>query len=519
MKRLRPVSVTIVGAWLIMVGLLVQREYFATSSVWQPASYRADTTAVEEWSEVFLQGAKIGYGWTRRSSQGDTLRRIQSHQIFRLTQLGQPQVINMRTEATLNIDWSLRAFSFAMTTAMTTGEAGTGVIAPQPAGRGRGTALEIEGGVDGSLIRMRIRQGGESEGREQTIPVDGPIYLDVGPEMLLAETGLEVGRTVTVPSFDPTTMRTERTVIRVAARDTIELHHQRLPAWRLETEFMGLVLRSWVDSEGNTLRSVAPLGLTIDSATREQALDEGWDTEATLDLVNLASIPAGVMRIEGARGIDSMTVRLRGVELGELDLTFGRQELIEEIVEVKKENLDALVDYELPNGDRALHRYLQPSTFVQSDDRRLRQQAGAIRRRETSARAFAQRLTHWVYQNVEKAPSAGIPDALAVLESRSGDCNEHTTLFTALARASGLPTVMNVGVVYVDGRFYYHAWPSIWLGGWVAVDPTFDQFPADATHLSLVRGDLDRQVELMKVIGRLSIDVVSYHPLPGPKER
>ena len=58
------------------------------------------------------------------------------------------------------------------------------------------------------------------------------------------------------------------------------------------------------------------------------------------------------------------------------------------------------------------------------------------------------------------------------------------------------------------------AWPSVWLGGWVAVDPTFNQFPADTTHLSLVRGDLDRQVELLRVIGRLSIDVVSYHPLP-----
>jgi hypothetical protein len=49
----------------------------------------------------------------------------------------------------------------------------------------------------------------------------------------------------------------------------------------------------------------------------------------------------------------------------------------------------------------------------------------------------------------------------------------------------------------------------------VAVDPTFDQFPADATHLGFVRGGLDRQVELMKIIGRLSIDVVSYYPLPG----
>jgi hypothetical protein len=509
MRRFRLIPVTIVGAWLIMTGLLVQREYFATGPVWQPASFRPDTTAVEEWTEVFLQEAKIGYGWTRRSSQGDTLHRLQSNQLFRLTQLGQPQVISLRTEATLNADWSLRSFSFSMTT----DDARSSLTAPVLGERIQGTALEIEGGVDGRVIRMRIRQGGEAEGREQIIPVDGPVYLDVGPEMLLASTGLEVGRTVTVPSFDPTTMRTERTEIRVAARDTIQLRDVQVPAWRLETEFLGLTLRSWVDAAGNTLRSTAPLGLRIDRATREQALEEGWDTTAALDLVNIASIPAGVMRIEGARGVDSMTVRLRGVELGDLDLTFGRQELIEEIVEVKIEDLDALTDYELPNTDRALRRHLEASAFVQADDRRIRRQSGAIQRREPSARVFAERLTHWVYESLEKVPSAGIPDALEVLASRRGDCNEHTTLFTALARAAGLPTVMNAGVVYMDGRFYYHAWPSVWLGGWVAVDPTFDQFPADATHLSLVRGDLARQVELMRVVGRLSIDVVSYHPL------
>ena len=40
------------------------------------------------------------------------------------------------------------------------------------------------------------------------------------------------------------------------------------------------------------------------------------------------------------------------------------------------------------------------------------------------------------------------------------------------------------------------------------LDPTFGQFPADATHVKLVEGELDRQLELMGVIGRLSLHVV-----------
>jgi hypothetical protein len=73
---------------------------------------------------------------------------------------------------------------------------------------------------------------------------------------------------------------------------------------------------------------------------------------------------------------------------------------------------------------------------------------------------------------------------------------------------------MAAGIVYSesifsDGAFYYHAWPEVWLGEqWLAIDPTFDQFPADATHVKLVEGALDQQVELMSAVGRLKIEVL-----------
>jgi transglutaminase-like putative cysteine protease len=95
-----------------------------------------------------------------------------------------------------------------------------------------------------------------------------------------------------------------------------------------------------------------------------------------------------------------------------------------------------------------------------------------------------------------------------VLVERRGDCNEHTVLYVALARAVGLPARAAAGLVYLDRRFYYHAWPEVWLGDWVAVDPTLDQFPADATHLRFVGGGLARQVELVRLIGKLKLEVL-----------
>ena len=73
-----------------------------------------------------------------------------------------------------------------------------------------------------------------------------------------------------------------------------------------------------------------------------------------------------------------------------------------------------------------------------------------------------------------------------------------------MARALGLPARIAVGLVYLRGAFYYHAWPEVFVDGgraaaacWLPVDPTLNQFPADATHVRLARGGLDRQAAIL----------------------
>ena len=78
-----------------------------------------------------------------------------------------------------------------------------------------------------------------------------------------------------------------------------------------------------------------------------------------------------------------------------------------------------------------------------------------------------------------------------------------------MARALALPARTAVGLVHVNGAFYYHAWPEVWLGEWVAVDPTFGQYPADASHIRFVVGGLAQQVEIVRLIGNLHIEVLS----------
>ena len=73
---------------------------------------------------------------------------------------------------------------------------------------------------------------------------------------------------------------------------------------------------------------------------------------------------------------------------------------------------------------------------------------------------------------------------------------------------AGIPARAAAGLAHVGGKFYYHAWPEVFVGKWVAVDPTFGQFPADAAHLRFVYGGLARQAELLRLMGTLRIDVL-----------
>ena len=46
-----------------------------------------------------------------------------------------------------------------------------------------------------------------------------------------------------------------------------------------------------------------------------------------------------------------------------------------------------------------------------------------------------------------------------------------------------------------------------WLGMRII---NLDQLPADATHIRLIEGGLDRQLEIIRLIGALKVEVVEY---------
>ena len=166
-------------------------------------------------------------------------------------------------------------------------------------------------------------------------------------------------------------------------------------------------------------------------------------------------------------------------------------------------------------------RYLQPEPLIESDAPEIRAEAQAAIRNVSGSRAQAERLTRHVNAILDKKPTVSLPSAREVLRTKVGDCNEHTALYVALARAVGIPARIAVGLVSVRGAFYYHAWPEVYLaegrgqGMWLPVDPTLNQFPADATHLRLARGGLDKQAAILPLIGHLKIEILDLETAPN----
>jgi transglutaminase-like putative cysteine protease len=381
-------------------------------------------------------------------------------------------------------------------------------------------------------LDILVEAGGKPQ--RTTIADAADLLLDGVVPMRLAAAGqLTVGSEHTTRIFDPSSMSVRTINVRVTALDTMIVPdsarmgsdgrwvthvYDTVPVWRIDQNFGGIALVTWVDDDGLIVRAQSPMGLELQRTTYEDArqdwaaarsdpsLAAGYGT-----LIESTAI-ASSADLRGIGTSPEFRVRLAGVELGGFDLSGGRQTLEGDTLTIRREPENAIdsAGYTLPytgGGEPAAE--LGSELLVQSDDPRIRAKAVEITRGTTDPAAAARTLERWVYTNVKKEIVPGIPSALQTLEVLRGDCNEHTVLYVAMARAVGLPARTAAGLVHVRGRFYYHAWPEVWLNeSWVAVDPTLGQYPADASHIRFVIGGLARQVELIRLIGRLRLEAI-----------
>ncbi|MDP6959261.1 MAG: transglutaminase-like domain-containing protein, partial [Planctomycetota bacterium] len=117
--------------------------------------------------------------------------------------------------------------------------------------------------------------------------------------------------------------------------------------------------------------------------------------------------------------------------------------------------------------------WLEPESEVQSDHPDIRKAVEEalstveMDRRTDNLRA----LLKWLNKNALPSYRPEITDALGALKSGAAGGPGRTALFTAMARASGIPARRVTGLVHRDGYLSYNEWAEVWHGGWRPVDP------------------------------------------------
>jgi hypothetical protein len=287
--------------------------------------------------------------------------------------------------------------------------------------------------------------------------------------------------------------------------EEISVRGQKQLCFRIKETFSGITVNAWINQQGETVKEESPMGFVLLKETREQAT-AGIGDDHKIDILAATGIKTAVPIAN--TNISFLRLRFKNVSLDGFDLDGGRQKRTGDVVKITLEKIVPTDSYQIPYRDSSFQEYLEATPFIQSDDTSIIETTRHIIGNDRDAQSAAVKISQWMQTDIEKIPTMSIPSAVEVLRSRRGDCNELAILFAALCRAAGIPARVCAGIVYLNGSFYYHAWDEIYLGKWISIDPTMNQFPADVTHVTFVQGGIEQQIALLKIVGRMAIDVL-----------
>jgi transglutaminase-like putative cysteine protease len=492
----RPLSILVLIAWVACMAILVDRSYLQASTNLATDLARYGPTAT--WRGVYYRGEKMGFtvSQTIRTDEGFEL---QEDARLVMNLFGSTSTTTIHTTAWVDRDFALKSFQFSL-------DPGTGPIQVRGAVNAPGSNPE-----GGQRLTIAITSGGQTRTEERRLAEAPVITLNLS--RLLATRGFEAGSRHQWTIFDPATLTNAPVNIRIGEREVVRTRDGIIPAFRVDMAFQGLTTTSWVTDTGDVVREESPMGLMTLRESPEDAQGLAVPNRVQQDLLRMSAVvPEMRRRIDEPRDVRRMVLRLEGADVTGPDLDGDGQSVDGSTIEIRDPRT-----LQPGPADAGAAAYLPPEPFLESDAPEIIAEMNVALKGVTGARARAERLTRYVNALLDKKPTVSLPSAREVLRTKVGDCNEHTALYVAMARAAGIPARIAVGLVFVrgvHGAFYYHAWPEVYLdegngrGMWLPVDPTLNQFPADGTHLRLVRGGLDKQAAILPLMGSLRITVV-----------
>ena len=383
-------------------------------------------------------------------------------------------------------------------------------------GKPEKTDLIVDSAYDAGSCRMVMTSDGERT--EQTVAVSSKICriddfggrkIAVGDDPYIRPANIGVAGS----GFDRLTLSTHSQTFHVDRRDKVDANGTSYDAYTLVGE--GSRATTWVTANCELVKADDPRsGVLLLRQSSEDALN--WLASNGPNVL----VVAANKQIVGSRTLEALQVRLLGVYDKGFVISDDRQKATYDAAKhsvdysISAKAFDATKSIALPVKGKQYRKWLGASKGIEVGDKAIQALAKQIVGGETNAYKAACKLRAWVHGNIVYTDGADMPkSALAILEAKKGVCMDFSILYAALARASGIPTKVVVGLVYgteQDGDvFSFHAWNESYVGEWVAMEPTWGDDVVDPTHIKMFEGGIETARDYYRATGFMTAEVVS----------
>jgi len=470
---------------LFLVLLAVRLGLFKDQSATIPSGPKAEIVRhPESWMNIYQNRKKIGV--IHRTYQALENGRFQTTEnvTMQINTMGITQALHISTETELNPDMSFSSFHFQLNSSLFRFNA-------------RGYKQKDQ---------IILFAGPPREEEKIILPISDVPHISGNIYEAAFRAGLKKNQSSSFSIFDPSTLGIRKISVTRDADEIIPIMGKRILTQKFCADFMGAKNCAWLAKDGEVLKESGILGLSMEKVSEELACKE-FAMDNVIDFTQVASIPSNQI-FQDPASLTEITIRISNIHPSGLMLNGGRQKFHQDLLTVTREliPIENATEGKMPSFFK---HFLKPSPLVQSDHPQIKAAMAKMVSRGDSPSGKMRKIVSWVYKNIQKKPALSVPNALEVLKNRTGDCNEHAVLTAALLRSAGVPAQIETGLVYLNGRFYYHAWNLAYVGQWITADAVFNQIPADVTHIRLVRGEGSQQLDLLGVMGKIKLEVIS----------
>lgn len=399
---------------------------------------------------------------------------------------------------------------------------------------GTGSPIIQHGTVEGDSVVVITPGTGEPSRRVrvQASALMPPLAATV---QLALQQKLRTGTRAQVMTFNPGTLKTELVRLTVlddsvftvpdsaeldrAAGAWVPVHSDTLQAWKVEWKSGEQVTMNWVDRYGLPIRVISPSGLESERSAFEIVTinyrQRRTRAQRPGSVIPRTTISSGVIP---ETGVSAMRVWLSSEgttwHLPDGDSS-GGQSMDGDVVTTRVVGWDSSgPGYQLPGSDTLLPRWQGSEPMLGLEDSTLARQASAILAGTTDPVAATERLVTWVSNRIGRSPESIVWSASTVLHRKQADVDGHTLLFVALARSAGLPARTVSGLLVSGDRLYFHSWAEVYLGRWIAVDPTYGEVPAGAGRVRIAIGTLARPMDLLPLVAGIDVQLLTLEHRP-----